>query len=105
MALWKPQYIRNVEPIRIVRSEPEIFCNQASPTVVSMRHQSSCKTFYLQPFLPARCAGVIMVQSLSEWPINEWSNLKPMSQEKPHDHTQQQCLDDQQPEYRLKGLG
>jgi hypothetical protein len=57
--------------------EPSTFYNQARLPVVGLGHQPSHKSFNLQPALPARCAGAMVVQNSREWPTTDWSNLRP----------------------------
>lgn len=45
-------------------SKVDIFYNLARLLVIVLGHQTSHKTFYLQSFLHARCAGVMIAQNL-----------------------------------------
>ena len=67
--------------------EPEPGISYKVPSVEELEHQPSHKIFSLQFFLPTRCAGVKMEQKVREWPINDWSNLRPMPQKGPHSDT------------------
>lgn len=46
----------------------------------------------LKFILPGRCARVIEVQNVWEWPANDWSNLRPMPREEVYVI---HCLDNQ----------
>lgn len=50
-------------------------------------------TYGLQTVLPTRCAGLKAVQSLWEWPGNDWSTLRPMLEKGGH---ARHCLDGQE---------
>jgi hypothetical protein len=60
--------------------EPEVatFCDQAWLPVEILGHQPSHKAFHLQFVLTSRWAGVKVVQNLWEWPVHDWSNLRPI---------------------------
>ena len=50
-------------------------------------------TYGLQSVLPTRCAGLKVVQSLWEWPSNDWSTLRPTIEKGVH---ARHCLDGQE---------
>jgi hypothetical protein len=45
-------------------------------------HQLTLKTFYSEFAIPTKCIRVRMKQSLREWEINDWLNLRPIPWEK-----------------------
>jgi hypothetical protein len=59
--------------------EPELVISysQASLPMEGARHQPIHKTFNPKFVLTTRCPGIKMEQKLREWPINDWSNLRP----------------------------
>lgn len=67
-----------------LESELTVFCNEARLPVVEQGHKSIHKTVDLQPVLPARRAGSMMVHSLWEGLAIDWSSLRPTSREEAH---------------------
>ena len=57
------------------------FCSKARLPVKGLGHEHTLTTFDLQFFLPMRCD---MAQKLGEWPIDDWSILRPMPWEGVH---------------------